>query len=170
MIAKILGNYGFDGYLVVKSLTDFSDTLFSLREAYIYVFGDYRKFIVENAFEKNGKVIIKFKNFDAYDDVVFLFKKNVYVKAENARKLNEDEYFVHDLIGLKAYQKDVFFGEVIDVLTLKANDVLVIKRVDGKEALVPFIGEFVFDVDLDKKRIEVSDKENFTFEDDDDEN
>jgi len=170
LVARILRNYGFDGYLSVKSFTDFSDTLFSLRDAYIYVFGDYRKFVVEEALEKNGQILIKFKNFDSFDDVVFLFKKNIYIKAENARKLDKDEYYVHDLIGLKTFQKDLFFGEVIDVLTLAANDVLVVRRTDGKEALVPFVGEFVFNVDLKNKRIDISDKEDFTYEDEDDEN
>ncbi len=170
LVARILGNYGFDGYLTVKSFTDFDETLFSLREVYIHVFGDYRKFIVEETVEKNGQILIKFKNFDTFEDVVFLFRKDIYIKAENARKLGKDEFYVHDLIGAKVFQKDLFFGEVIDVLTLTANDVLVVKRANGKEALIPFVNEFVFDVNLKKKRISITDKEDFTFENGSDEN
>ncbi len=164
LVARIVGNYGFDGYLTVKSLTDFNDTLFSLREAFIFVFGDYRKFIVEEIIEKNGQIILKFENFDTFDDVVFLFKKNIYVPAEKARKLGKDEYFVHELIGLNVYQKSRFFGKVIDVLTLTANDVLVVETREGKEALVPFVNDFVFDVDVLNKRLEISDKEDFIFD------
>ena len=166
-VARILTNYGFNGRLVLKSLTDFNETLFSLHEAFIDVFGDYRKFIVEETEEKNGRILIKFKNFDSFEDVKFLFGKEICIKSEQARKLGKDEYYVHDLIGSDVFQKDAFFGKVIDVLTLEANDVLVVERKDGKEAMIPFVSDFVFDVDIKNKRIEVSDKESFTYDDDD---
>jgi len=163
-VARITGNFGFDGYLILKPFTDFEDTLLSLQEVYIFVFGDYRKFFVEEIKEKNGQFLIKFKNFVSYEDVLFLFKKDILIPSEKAHKLSSDEYYVHDLIGLKVLQNNLFFGKVIDVLQLPANDVLVVKKENGKEVMLPFVNDYVLDVDLKNKIISISDKEDFSFD------
>ncbi len=166
LVALIIKPIGQDGYLAIKSFSDFNDTFVSNREIFVDVWGEYRKFYIFDVVEKNGKFLLKFKNFDSDEDVRFLTGKEIFVKSSGSRKLEEDEYYIHDLIGLKVFQAEKFFGEVTDVLTLSSNDVLVVKRTDGKEALIPFINDYVFEVDLDKNVITVSDKEEYLYDED----
>ena len=66
--------------------------------------------------------------------------------------LDEDEYFVADLLGLKVVTDEgEEFGELTDVLFTKANDVYTVTRPDGKEVLIPAIEECILDIDLDEK-------------------
>ncbi|MBR4413480.1 MAG: 16S rRNA processing protein RimM, partial [Lachnospiraceae bacterium] len=78
--------------------------------------------------------------------------KNIYVDREHAVDLDEDEYFVADLLGLKVVTDEgEEFGELTDVLFTKANDVYTITRPDGKEVLIPAIEECILDIDLDEE-------------------
>ena len=56
LIAKIISVYDDDGYVKVKSFSDFPERFFLLDKVYIYIFGDYREFLVEDV-EKIEKYI-----------------------------------------------------------------------------------------------------------------
>ena len=73
-------------------------------------------------------------------------------------KLNDGEYYLFDLIGLKVYEKNQELGFIKDVITgVYPNDIYVIEK-DGKEIYFPALNATVKNVDLENKKIEV---ENF---------
>lgn len=78
----------------------------------------------------------------------------VYIRQQDAAPLDQDEYFLHDLPGL---QVETTAGEVLgtvsEVLETGANDVLVVKRESGEEALIPMTREVVKSLDLATKRV-----------------
>ena len=60
-----------------------------------------------------------------------------------------DEFHDHELIGLSAVDDaGTLLGEVIRVDHVPANDLLVLRRPDGREALVPFVKAIVPKVDV----------------------
>lgn len=62
--------------------------------------------------------------------------------------LDEDEFYLGDLVGLRATAVDgSALGVVRDVLELPAQPVLVIERPDGTPVMIPFVDEFVEAVD-----------------------
>ena len=65
-----------------------------------------------------------------------------------------DEYFHVDLIGCRVTAGDRTLGEVREVQSYPANDVLVVTG-RGGELLLPFVASVVLDVDLEGRRIEV---------------
>ena len=67
-----------------------------------------------------------------------------------------EEYFDHQLRGLTAYAVDgVALGTVDDVVHLPGQDLLAVTRPGRRELLVPFVAEFVPDLDLDAGRITI---------------
>jgi 16S rRNA processing protein RimM len=65
-----------------------------------------------------------------------------------------DEFHDHHLVGLTAVSVDgADIGEVIRVEHLPAAELLVVRREDGREALVPFVKAIVPEVDLAGGRI-----------------
>jgi len=67
----------------------------------------------------------------------------------------EDEYHVQQLIGCDVVlQSGLKIGELTDVLNLPGQDLLAIKGERG-EILIPFIAEFVPEVDIENRRIVV---------------
>lgn len=101
-------------------------------------------------------VILKFKGIDDINDVEKYRKKSLYVTRENAVKLKKDEYFIADLIGLKAISDEgEGLGIINDVLQTGANDVYVIKKEGAEELLVPAIKECVKNVDIEGGTMEL---------------
>lgn len=99
-------------------------------------------------------VILKFKGYDNIDDIVKYRGKSLFVPRENAVKLQKDEYFIADLIGLKVVNEDgSFTGVLKDVMETGANDVYIVESADGKEVLIPAIKDCILQVDFQKEQV-----------------
>lgn len=80
----------------------------------------------------------------------------IVLAREDALPLAEGEYYYGDLIGLSVFDEDgLLLGELIDVLFTGANDVYVVKRLQGKDLLIPAIADCNIQVDLDTSRMTV---------------
>lgn len=111
--------------------------------------------IAQARFFKN-QVILKFKGIDNINDVEKYRKADLYVTREHAIPLEEDEYYVADLIGLTVISdEDETLGEITDVMQTGANDVYVVETTDGKEILLPAIHECILNVDMEAKQMKV---------------
>ena len=92
-------------------------------------------------------VILKFKGIDSINDIEKYKGKPLFVTRENAVKLEADEYFIADLIGLKVLlEGEQMFGILEDVITTGANDVYVVKSKEHGQVLLPAIKECVLEV------------------------
>ena len=100
-------------------------------------------------------VIVKFVGLDKIEQVQSLVKKDLYVNREDAIPLEDGEYYIADLIGLKVFDEvGALLGELADVLQPGANDVYIVKNGD-KELLIPVIEECIREVDLEKGCVRV---------------
>ena len=94
---------------------------------------------------------LKFKGIDNINDIEKYKGKSLLVTRDNAVKLEENEYFIADMIGMKVLTEDEQqFGTLIDVLATGANDVYVIETVDKKEVLLPAIKQCILKIDMDE--------------------
>ena len=95
-------------------------------------------------------VIVKFKGYDNINDVERFRQAKLLVTRDNAVELAEDEYFIADLIGLKASSDEgEDLGEITDVLQTGAIDVYVISKEGTPDLLVPAIKDCVVNVDIE---------------------
>ena len=95
-------------------------------------------------------VILKFKGIDDMDTANKYRQKSLYVTRENAVKLEKNEYFIADLIGLAVSSEEgEDLGFINDVLQTGANDVYVIKKTGEEELLLPAIKDCVKEVDIE---------------------
>ena len=101
-------------------------------------------------------VILKFKGYDRIEDIMGFKGKNLYVTRENAVRLKKDEYFIADLIGMKVYTEDeAYLGELTEVITTGANDVYTVRMENGKDVLIPAIGQCILYVDVEHETMQV---------------
>ncbi|MEZ4833638.1 MAG: ribosome maturation factor RimM [Caldilineaceae bacterium] len=85
----------------------------------------------------------------------------IFIAEEDAAELDEDTYYVHQIVGLTAQTADgAILGTVKDVLVTGANDVYLVAPAEGvnggKEILLPAIGDVIVDVDVAGGRLTVN--------------
>jgi 16S rRNA processing protein RimM len=69
-----------------------------------------------------------------------------------------DEFYAHQLVGLAAYDVEgTLLGEVTALVT-GAQDLLTVRTVDGRDALVPFVAALVPEVDVAGGRLVIADR------------
>ena len=101
-------------------------------------------------------VILKFKGLDNINDIEKSRQKSLYVTRKNAVRLQRDEYFIADLIGLKVQDEDgTELGTVKDVIETGANDVYEVEMADGRSLLLPAIKQCILNVDVENGMMQV---------------
>lgn len=101
-------------------------------------------------------VILKFKGLDNINDIEKYRQKSLYVTRKNAVRLQKDEYFIADLIGLKVQDEGgKELGTVKDVIETGANDVYEVEMADGKSLLLPAIKQCILNVDVENGTMQV---------------
>ena len=101
-------------------------------------------------------VILKFKEFDNINDIERYKRCPLLVERKDAVELEEDEYFIADMIGIEVVtEDDKPFGTLKDVMETGANDVYVIDTDEHGEVLVPAIRECILDVDIENQKMKI---------------
>lgn len=98
-------------------------------------------------------VIVKFKGIDNINDIEKYKGKDLYVTRENAIPLEEDEYYLADILGADVFTEDgKRFGRLKDILETGANLVYVTEH-EGKEVLLPVIPDCVKEISVEEKKV-----------------
>jgi 16S rRNA processing protein RimM len=117
-----------------------------------------RKFEIASAREGNGHLVVRFKGIDDRNEAEKLTHVQLFVPRERLpEQKDEDRFYQADLIGLRVETKSgETLGEVIAVPNYGASDLLEIRPAKaGQTLLIPFIDEFVPEVDVAGGRIVV---------------
>ena len=102
-----------------------------------------------------GRALIKFAGIESPDDLRGLQNWTIEIPQTEARKLDADEYFLHDLVGLTLVDRDgKQYGEVKDVYEGGGGVLLNVAGPKG-EFEVPFAAAICTEIDLPGKRIVV---------------
>lgn len=155
-VGVVTTTHGVRGEVKVFPTTDDVNRFKKLKEVYLDTGREKISLEIEGVKFFKQMVILKFKGIDTLDDAEKYRQAGLYVTRENAVKLNKDEYFIADLIGVSVYDEDnKLLGSLEDVMTTGANDVYVIRMADGRELLLPAIRQCVLDVDVEQGRMKV---------------
>lgn len=100
--------------------------------------------------------ILKFQGIDNINDIEKYKGRSLWISREQAVPLEEDEYYIADLIGMDVCLEDgSYFGRLNDVIETGANDVYVVEDTKGQEILLPAIHECILDVDVEANRMTI---------------
>lgn len=165
-IGFIKNVYGIKGELKVLPLTDNPNRFKKLKHIYIfkensYTENSYNKEEIEKVRLANNIVLLKLKKYDNRETASSLKGSYIYIDRKDAMPLNEGEFFTQDIINCDIFYNRNNIGRVIDVLNFGANDNLVIKTINNKEVIYPFVKYFLEKVDIINKRIIINQYEGF---------
>lgn len=160
-LGQIYRPHGVRGELKVAPETD-DPTRFEALDA-LYVGPDERRVTrhritaVRYQETKRGiTVILTLDGIADRGDAEVIAKQHVYAPEDALPPLDEDELFVHDLIGLDVVAEDgSAIGTLSNVLPMPAHDIYVVHRPGHAEQMIPAVDDFIVDIDLDAGRIVV---------------
>jgi 16S rRNA processing protein RimM len=115
---------------------------------------------VDSARPHQGRLLVRFQEVPDRNAADGLRGVLLVVEvSEVDQPPDPEEFYDHQLVGLRVQdQAGDVVGEVAEMLHHPAHDVLVVRREEGPDALVPFVSELVPDVDLEHGRVTVADR------------
>lgn len=155
-VGTIASTHGIKGEVKVYSSTEDLNKFSQLKDLILDTGRNQINLEIEGVKYFKNQAILKFKGIDDINDIEKYKGKDLFVTRENAGKLEEDEYYVTDIIGSNVISdEDIELGKLTEIIKTGANDVYVVTTNDGKEILLPVIRECILDIDIDKQIIKV---------------
>jgi len=106
---------------------------------------------VESSRIHGNRLLVRFEGVTDRESAEAL-RGALYIRADEARQLEENEYWPHDLVGCVVADAKGEVGRVVAVDPGAAQDLLRIHTING-ERLIPLVGEIVLSIDTVGRRI-----------------
>ncbi len=155
-IGLINSTHALKGELKVRNYSNSQKRFEELKSILIKNGDEYVSYDIEKVRYQNDVVLLKLQGVDTIEQAETLKGKSIYIERKDAPKLNDDEYYVADLIGSKVYEGDTLLGELSDVFTAGAADVYVIKNKGKEDLLLPALKSVILETDVENKIIKVA--------------
>ena len=153
-IGVITSTHGIRGEVKVFPTTDDNNRFKKLKDCLIEYKGELLPVKATGCKFFKNMVILKFEDIDNINDVEKYKQCKLFVDREHAVSLEQDEYFMADLLGINVItQEGRNLGVLEDIIRTGANDVYVVVDETGKEWLIPAIKDCIVKVSLEEKEM-----------------
>lgn len=145
---KIINTHGCKGGLKIESWCNTPEDLARMKKIFLLKNGAYEKHKVLKASVFKQFVLFEIDGINDMDMAMSLKNQIIYADRKDF-KLEEGEYFIADVIGLKVIDVDTQreYGTLCDVINRGASDIYVVKTENG-EVMIPVVDEFIKNVDI----------------------
>ncbi len=149
---KIVTTHGIRGEVKIMPYTDSPELLCEFDR--LFIGKDKSELYIERSRVAKNMVIAKIEGIDTVEAAEKYRNKVLFMHRDDL-ELDEDTYFIQDLIDMEVQDADSGFvyGKITDVLQNGANDVYVIKG--DREYLVPAIPDVVISTDIDSNIMQI---------------
>jgi len=149
-IGDIVNTHGLKGEIRIISDFKYKDEVFKNGNL-LYVGYDKNKLEISSYRRHKIYDMVTFVGIDSIDDVIGFKGDKVYI---NRLDYNFSGPLDEDIIGMKVYNENNFIGTVTSILKNSAHDILVIEN-NGIKNMIPFVEEFILNIDLTNKKIDI---------------
>jgi 16S rRNA processing protein RimM len=158
MIGKIVGVHGIKGEVKIKAESDIFERQIKVLDSIPLYRGTKREELqIESIKPYKDLFIVKFREIGDRSEAEERIGGEVWIDKSKQIELGEDEFYFSDLIGSKVFTEDSKeIGVLKEILEQPASHILEVEKPDGNKILIPFINQFVKDVDIKNKKIVVS--------------
>ncbi len=146
---KIINKRGLSGELKVDSYCDTPQAFCSFERFFLDGKGENEIKVISSKVY-NGYVYLKLEGINSASDAEKYKNRILYINR-NDMQLDEDRYFIDDIIGLDVINADdgTVYGKLTEVFNRGASDIYTVKNGD-KEYLIPAVSEIVIKIDVNK--------------------
>ena len=138
--------HGVRGEMIMDLHTDFPERLRNGKK--LFVGEEHQPVTLASARAHAKGMLVKFMGFENSEDLARFRNQWVYVKAADVPQLPEGQIYQHELFGFQVLdENDHPLGELVEIIETGANDVYVIRDLNGRELLLPNIPSVILNLD-----------------------
>lgn len=158
IIGKLGGAHGVHGEMRVSPITDDVRRFRALSDCVILTPSEklLRPAKVTEKRITGETVLVSFEGVSDRDEAQKLTGFYLAVKRGDAPQLEKGRYYIADMIGCAVTDEELgCIGRISEILQTGANDVIVVKRQEKQDLLIPFLKDVVTDVDVFAQKVTV---------------
>ena len=156
-LGRVSKKYSYKGEVIIKLDTDDPESYAGMDAVFIEMGKDLIPFFIEkSSFHRGNELRVQFENMYSEKDADAILRKDVYLPLEFLPKLEEDQFYYHEVIGFE--MEDMSHGRlgIIEAINDSTAQALFIVRDGTKEILVPMVNDFIEKIDKENKKVIVS--------------
>ena len=150
-IGDIVNTHGIKGEVKIISHFKYKSNVF-IKGTSLYIGSNKIKLVINSYRYHKIFDMVTFVGINDINEVLKYKGEPVYI---DKNEIKIDGILNEELIDMDVYNDDSFVGKVTDILNNGVYDILVIEKDDSRN-LVPNITEFIKDIDLSSKRIQIN--------------
>ena len=163
VVGRITAVFGVRGWVKLFSFTDKKEAIFDYQPWWVETAQGRQQLIVDDWKRHGDGLIVHIKGIDDRDIARSWCQQDILVAKTQLPGLVEGDFYWHQLEGMAVVShfegRQFQLGKVKSLLETGANDVLVVvgdkQSIDLEERLIPYVPQFVSNVDLQNQTIDV---------------
>lgn len=163
VVGRITAVFGVRGWVKLFSFTEKKEAIFDYQPWWVETAQGRQQLIVDDWKRHGDGLIVHIKGIDDRDIARSWCQQDVLVAKTELPTLVEGDFYWHQLEGMTVIShfegQQFHLGKVTSLLETGANDVLVIagdkQSIDLEERLIPYVPQFVSNIDLHNQTIDV---------------
>lgn len=160
---RVVGTFGLDGSVKVVSCSGEYEHFLKLDRVYVSFFKDklkknkYRNgwFEVSNVKPASVCALFTLKEVKVLEDAKFFVGSDFFVEKKNACFLKDGEFYSSDISTCFLFYEKNKVAEILSVAEGGSAPLLEVKKNDGACCFVPFNTEFIGEVDIERRMVEL---------------
>jgi 16S rRNA processing protein RimM len=154
-LGHIVKKHGLKGELSILLDVDYPEDYNELESVFVEINKQLVPFFIEYLQLNGDRGIVKFEDVDDLPTAERLFKSDLYLSAKNLPKLDEGQFYYHEIIGYMVSDKSLGeVGKITEVYEFPNQDLLGVIHQE-KEVLIPINDEIIVKVAHELKQMQV---------------
>jgi 16S rRNA processing protein RimM len=152
-LGRILRTHGLAGDVVCLFETEKPQAYTKLKGFFVESNGMLLPHFIEKISLRGEEALLSLEGIKTSDQAAKLKGAAIYLPIDKLPKLPKDEFFIHDMLGCQLSDVNLGVLGTVEDIVETAGQSLIVFQYQGKEVLLPFVKEFVTDIDLEKKEL-----------------
>lgn len=160
LLGKVIRPHGLEGLVRIWSYAQSEESFLNAGTIFLKpVSEEFHEFTILSIKHHKNIFLMKLDGLNSLEEAERYRGARILIRKDSLKRESKDEYFWFELIGLKVFlNTGRYIGTLRDILTTGSNDIYVVR--DGEdEILIPAIHEVVKEIDIENKRMIISEME-----------
>ncbi len=154
-LGEVIKTHGLNGEVSIHLDVDFPNEYQNLESVFLEQQGNLVPLFISSIQINKGKALVHFEDIDSIEGAKVLIKSKLFLPLSQLPKLENGQYYFHDLVNCVVYEGSSRLGLIKEVIDLNGNQLISVDM-EGKEILIPLKDEILTTVDIPAEKVSVN--------------